>query len=227
MNSNQISMDNRYDLLESISQRENGTMPPENEELVRVANVIRRAAESSTTDEGESCYGANNVADLNEQEKRAAEQFAKNNRCWIPISDIFSLGVPGPSGSESDTYISKDGYIYKSNNLLHCKDSIVVALEKFIFYNFIFPDSYYTFVGFTGFDGRSVFPVVKQQHIKNGIPAKQNEIDCYMAALGFEKLETGRFQNNEFILWDVLPKNALKDESGDIYIIDLELAKRA
>jgi len=219
-------MDNRYDILQSISQREDGTMPAENAELVHVANVIRRTTGNCSTNEGESGSGSCNVADLNEQEKRAAEEFAKENNCWIPISDIFSLGVPGPSGSESDTYISKDGYIYKSNNLLHCKDSIIIALEKFILYNIIFPDSLYTFVGFTGFDGRSIFPVVKQRHIKKGIPAKQNEIDCYMAALGFEKIDTGRFQNQEFVVWDILPKNALKDDSGDIFIIDLELANR-
>lgn len=99
-------------------------------------------------------------------------------------------------------------------------------LEKFIFYNTIFPDSHYSFVGFTGFDGRSVFPVVKQQLIKGGKPAQNNEIDCYMAAIGFEKLDLGKFQNREFLVWDILPKNVLKDESGDIFIIDIEIQYR-
>lgn len=219
-------MSNRYDILESISQREDRTMPAENAELVRIANDIRRAVQSGPGNEKESGASTYNVAEINELEKRIAEKYAKENNCWIPISDIFSLGIPGPSGSESDTYISKDGYIYKSNNLLHCKDSIIVALEKFIFYNTIFPDSHYSFVGFTGFDGRSVFPVVKQQLIKGGKPAQNNEIDCYMAAIGFEKLDLGKFQNREFLVWDILPKNVLKDESGDIFIIDIEIQYR-
>jgi len=37
-------MDNRYDILESISQRENREMPEENGILVCIANDIRRAA---------------------------------------------------------------------------------------------------------------------------------------------------------------------------------------
>lgn len=219
-------MDNRYDILESISQREDGTLSEENAELVHIANVIGRTAKNSTRDESQSEGGAFDVSDLNEAEKRAAEQYAQDNGCWIPIKDIFSLGVPGPSGSESDTYISQDGFVYKANNLMHCRDSIILALEKFFALNMIFADSVLAFVGFTGFEGRSVYPVIKQRHIKQGKPATQNEIDCYMAALGFEKLEKGKFQNSKFIIWDVLPKNVLKDSSGDIFVIDAEIAFR-
>lgn len=81
----------------------------------------------------------------------------------------------------------------------------------------------YSFVGFTGFSGRSVYPIVRQCYIEGCRPATQNEIDCYMAALGFEKIDKGRFTNNQFVVFDLLPKNALKDDSGDVYIIDAEI----
>ena len=42
---------------------------------------------------------------------------AKENGIWIPISDVFDLGVSGPSGNENDTYVSND-IIYKVNNAL-------------------------------------------------------------------------------------------------------------
>lgn len=50
-------MDNRYDILESISQREDGTMPEENADMVHVANVIRRATASCFRNETELRQG--------------------------------------------------------------------------------------------------------------------------------------------------------------------------
>ena len=44
-----------------------------------------------------------------------------------------------------------------------------------------------------------------------------------MAACGFLKLGEGRYENDEFLVWDVLPKNALKDETGDVFVIDVEI----
>lgn len=214
-------MKKRYDILEFISQREDREMPRENENLVHVANVIRRATEGSREDEEQSSPGYGYV--ISDKEKREAERFSKENNQWIPIADIFSLGIPGPSGSESDTYISKEGYIYKTNNLMHSKDSIMLALQKYILYNLVFPDTAYTYVGFTGFDGRSIYPIVRQNYIKDCSPAMQNEIDCYMAAIGFEKIGKGRYENYFCTIWDVLPKNVLKDISGDIFVIDAEI----
>lgn len=52
-------------------------------------------------------------------------------------------------------------------------------------------------------------------------------IDTYMSALGFEKEgDTGRFSNNEYVVWDVVSRNVLVDKDGDMYVIDAELAKK-
>ena len=216
-------MADNYDLLQSISQRENGTMPQENEDLVHIADDIRRAACRSGANESQSSASNINVTNINELEKRAAEDWAKSNGCWIPMADIFDLGLPGPSGSESDTFLTKEGIIYKMNNLLHCQDSIVSALLRFALFNILFPDTAYSFVGFAGFDGRSVYPIVKQNFIKDCTPATQNEVDCYMAAIGFEKIEAGKYKNQEFLVSDILPKNVLKDPTGDLFVIDAEI----
>lgn len=217
----------RYDLFEYISQRENGEMPKENERLVSISNVIRNATKDCGGNEGESSSGNDDVNLLvNEREKRLAEEWAKSNNCWIPFSKIFDLGIPGPSGSESDTYISEDGYVYKTNNLMHCHDSLMVFLGRTLIYNLLFPDSAYDFVGFTGFDGRSVFPVLRQRHIKDSVPAKQNEIDCYMSAIGFDKIGDGTFVYDKLVVSDLFPKNVLVDATGDIFVIDVEIGVR-
>ena len=81
----------------------------------------------------------------------------------------------------------------------------------------------YSFYGFTGFDGRSVMPILKQSLVKNATPATSIEIDTYMAAIGFTKLDEGRYANKNYEVWDLVPRNVLKDSSGDIFIIDAEI----
>ena len=45
-----------------------------------------------------------------------------------------------------------------------------------------------------------------------------------MAALGFSKLNNeGRYANTDYEVWDLVPRNVLKDNSGDIFIIDAEI----
>ena len=47
-----------------------------------------------------------------------------------------------------------------------------------------------------------------------------------MSALGFEKNgESGRFSNNDFVVWDVVPRNVLVDKDGDMYVVDAEIKR--
>ena len=50
-------------------------------------------------------------------------------------------------------------------------------------------------------------------------------VDCYMAALGFIKDEIGKYHNGMFEVADVLPKNVLKDTTGDFFVIDVEIKR--
>ena len=140
------------------------------------------------------------------------------------MDSLFDLGIPGPSGNENDTYVS-DNTIFKVNNLFN-SGSIVKLLEKVILHNLIFPNTSYSFYGFAGYDGRSVMPVLQQDRICNAQPASQVVIDTYMAALGFIKQSaTGRYTNESYIVWDIVPRNVLQDSDGDLYVIDAEIKK--
>ena len=45
-----------------------------------------------------------------------------------------------------------------------------------------------------------------------------------MAALGFEKTnQDGRFTNSQYEVWDLVPRNVLVDDEGDIFVIDAEI----
>ena len=163
--------------------------------------------------------------ELFEVEQRITELYAKENDLWLPLVDISHLGIPGPSGNENDLYVSDD-IVFKVNNLLNC-GSILSYLDRIMWHNILFYDTAYTLFGFAGFEGRTVMPVVQQRLIKNARPATQIEIDTYMAAIGFEYMGIqGKFENNQYEVWDLLPRNVLKDSEGDVYIIDAEINKK-
>ena len=210
-----------YDISKSVSQRGSGEETPENRQINELADELRRGCQIHET---QLRAGQGHVNSI-EVEQRVAEQYAKDHGMWIPMTDVFDLGVPGPSGNENDTYVSND-IIYKVNNLLNNNGSILHLLERVMWHNNLFYDTAYTIHGFTGFEGRSIMPVLKQRLVKDASPATSIEIDTYMAALGFEKQEgKGRYANREFVVWDLVPRNVLRDKEGDLYIIDAEIAK--
>lgn len=207
-----------YDFFKPVPQGSNGAQDAENSRIAAIADELERFCAVHETQLGTS------QADVNrfEVEQRAAEKMAKNNGYWIPMMDIFDLGVPGPSGNENDTYVG-DKVVYKVNNLLN-SGSITSLLHKILMHNAIFPDTAYSFYGFAGFDGRTVQPVIAQPRIASAHPATQIMIDTYMAALGFEKTSTeGRFKNATYEVWDLIPRNVLVDSEGDIFVVDAEI----
>lgn len=208
------------DLFESISQRSSFEETAENRRIHEIADELRRCCQLYEAE----LRGSQKDVSRFDIEQRAAEQYAKNAGLWIPLTDIALLGVPGPSGNENDLYVSND-IVFKVNNLLN-SGSIQYYLDRLTWHNGLFYDTAYSFYGFAGFDGRTVMPVVQQRLIKNANPATLIEIDTYMAAVGFTKTDIGRYENQQYIVWDLLPRNVLKDADGDIYIIDAEIAKK-
>ena len=208
------------DIPESVSQRSSREETAENRRILEIADELRRRCELY---EAQLRNGEEHVSRL-EVEQRVAEQYAKDNGMWLQMSDVFDLGVPGPSGNENDTSVSND-IIYKVNNLLNT-GSILRLLDRLTWHNNLFYDTAYTLHAFTGFDGRTIMPVLQQRLVKDAVPATAIEIETYMAAIGFTKQNNeGRFANDEFVVWDLVPRNVLRDKEGDIFIIDAEIAK--
>jgi hypothetical protein len=174
-----------HDISQPVPQGSDGAQDAENSRIAAIADQLERLcavheAQCGDSQQNVSCF---------ETEQRAAEQMAKSQGFWIPMMDIFNLGVPGPSGNENDTYVGEK-VIYKVNNLLN-SGSIIGLLHKILMHNTLFPDTAYSFYGFAGFDGRTIQPVITQPRIANAHPATKIQIDTYMAALGFEKNNSG------------------------------------
>lgn len=66
----------RYELLQSISQGENGTLSHENEELALITNDIVRATTSCSCNEEKYGAGYVDAVDFNNREQREAEKWA-------------------------------------------------------------------------------------------------------------------------------------------------------
>jgi hypothetical protein len=148
------------DIFESVSQRVDGEETAENSRIREVAYELHRRCQLY---EAQFRDGEKHVSHF-EIEQRVAELYARENGMWLPMSDVFNLGVPGPSGNENDTYVSND-IIYKVNNLLN-SGSILKLFAKIYMHNNLFYDTCYSLYAFTGFDGRTVMPVFKQSLVK-------------------------------------------------------------
>jgi hypothetical protein len=47
-----------------------------------------------------------------------------------------------------------------------------------------------------------------------------------MAALGFTRKETiGCYTNGTYTVWDLIPRNVLRDQDGDIFVVDAEIKR--
>ena len=86
------------DIPESVSQRSSREETAENRRILEIADELRRRCELY---EAQLRNGEEHVSRL-EVEQRVAEQYAKDNGMWLQMSDVFNIGVPGPSGNEND-----------------------------------------------------------------------------------------------------------------------------
>lgn len=205
-------------IFESVSQRIGREKDFENRRIKEITEELRRRCKIY-----EKKYGdCSKYVDIT-LEQKVSEEFAIENKLWIPISRVFDLGVPGPSGNENDIYIDGNT-IYKVNNLLNCQGSVIKLFDKISLHNIIFKETSYKFYAFTGFSGSTTMPIFVQNLVDSTIPPTQIEITTYMAALGFNTTDKiGCYTNDRYKVWDVVPKNVLKDKDGDIFVIDAEI----
>lgn len=154
-----------------------------------------------------------------------AENLAKEKNLWIEFSEVITLGTPAPSGVENDVYLNKQGnFVYKVNNLMTSR-CVSDFLQRIMLHNSIFPQTGYELYGFTGFGNGNVYPILKQNYIFDTEYATPIEIDTYMSALDFEKVDEATFTNGEIVVSDLHPRNVLKDKDGDLYVVDAEFKK--
>ena len=85
-----------HDISQPVPQGSDGAQDTENSSIAAIANELERLCKVHEAQLGDSQANVSHF----ETEQRAAEQMAKVNGYWIPMTDVFDLGFPGPSGNE-------------------------------------------------------------------------------------------------------------------------------
>ena len=97
-----------YDILQPVPQGSIGAQDAENCRIEAIADELRRRCQLYEAQRRDSQQDVSHF----EAEQRVAEAFAKEHGLWLPMENVFDLGVPGPSGNENDTYVADDA-VYK------------------------------------------------------------------------------------------------------------------
>lgn len=180
----------------------------------------RRSSEDQSYAQGDSSnLSPRQLIDIN---NRAAEALAKEMGLWIDFSDVCNLGTPAPSGMENEVYLnSKGNLVYKVNNLM-LSHSVGELLNRLMLHNAYFPQTRYDLYGFTGFGRGSIYPIIVQDYIEDVTYATPEDIDIYMSNLGFHQVGEARYSDGTIEIFDLRPRNVLKDQYGDIYVVDAD-----
>lgn len=156
-------------------------------------------------------------------ERQSAFEYARENEIWT--DNFLDLGDQTLQGGNENSLVvnRKDLQVYKSNNLLNSNNSIAEFLKGIEAHNRLFPSTKYELVGFTGHSRGKVpyvEPIIRQDYIPNASQASQAEIESHMESLGFKKVNEHTFSNEQYTVSDLRPRNVLKDEEGNIHVID-------
>ena len=92
-----------HDISQPVPQGSDGAQDAENSRIAAIANQLERLCAIHETQRGDSLKDVSHF----ETEQRVAEQMAKANGYWIPMMDVFDLGVPDPSGNETTLTLAR------------------------------------------------------------------------------------------------------------------------
>jgi hypothetical protein len=156
-------------------------------------------------------------------EKQVAFDLAEELGLWI--DDIDTLGKPFEKGNENTILLDEIGeVVYKSNNLQNTFGNISTLFETISVHNQLFPETQYEIAGFTGHKNENHTPyvevVLKQPFVDDAEHTTYQEIATYMQALGFRQINKHTFENNEYLVSDLHPRNVLKNSEGTIFVVD-------
>lgn len=200
-------------------------MPENHGSLKDFAARLRNRIGASTADACRDCEAIPQRAEI-ETVNRAAEALAKELGLWMSYADALALGNPYPSGMENDVFLDTTTHtVVKINNLM-TSHTVLRLFDRLMLHNEIFPQTAYTLVGFTGFGGGRVYPILRQPFVPQATYATHGEILDYMESLGFTADGEARFVNERYVITDLRPRNVLKGEYQTLFVVDADFQLR-
>jgi hypothetical protein len=152
-------------------------------------------------------------------ERQIAFDIAKEYNLWV--NDIYSLGKFFESGHENTIILDEaNGFVYKGNNLQNTFGNISTLFDTVEAHNILFPETRYEIIVFTGFENKNIEVVLKQPFVDNVEHANYQEIANYMKSLGFKQINSHTFENSDYVVYDLHPRNVLKNSDETMFVID-------
>lgn len=152
-------------------------------------------------------------------------KYFMRSKMWI--EDIEQLGYYYSSGHESQLYQSySENALYKikgtHTHYNSIKENLIASLESAILHNQVFPDTFYTLVGFNDY-GDSVYPVLKQSLIVGRL-CNNDELNERLEALGLVKLSNfGLFRKDGYIIDGLHRENVMVGSDSKTYVVDCNI----
>lgn len=210
--------------LKNNAHEKPNTSKNETKNIEKAISYISRGVATVKNQQSRS-LSENRLKDL---EAQLAFEFAKSNNLWIEDLDLLAKPIAGGGNENSLYYDEEKGIIYKSNNLHNSDFSILKYLNYILNHNSLFKNTQYEFVGFIGFsngydDIKSAIPYIEPvvcQKFIVGKNSSEGEIKKHMESLGYNKTNEHTYENNQFLISDLRPRNILKDANGNIFVID-------
>lgn len=81
-----------HDIFQSVPQGDIGAQDAENSRIKAIADELRRRCELYEAQRRDSQPHVS----LFEAEQRVTEMYAKEHGLWLPMENVFDLGIPGP-----------------------------------------------------------------------------------------------------------------------------------
>lgn len=160
-------------------------------------------------------------------QEKILERYAKQEGVWAdePRTSGNEIGA----GIESRVYGTDDGSVRKFTNAQSVDRGVTPSehLNGITSFNAVFPETAYTLEGFSkDHDGNFRF-VTSQPFIKRRL-ATNKEIEQTMVERGFKKTAPETFENSDYAVYDLAPRNVLfNEDSGQAFIIDANVAQKA
>ena len=190
--------------------------------------LFSRISESAVGKDGKALPRAERERAIEEKKKELLKKWAIATGNWhTDVSDFSDGKEPIGSGTDSDVYLSKDGKsVIKVSKGKPYGKRFRPDVDNVALFNTVFPGSRYTIEGYGEIDGKFVRfleqPIVD---FTNSTPLTEGERVAYMEKLGFKPInkENTAFSNGEIIASDLQKSNIVKDEQGNIRVIDADM----
>lgn len=160
-------------------------------------------------------------------EAQALDEWASAANLLFDAADFTRrwLDLGGIEGGEHQV-LSASGIVYKRNNLLY-HTSYLEYVERLILHNWLFPDTYYTFLGLMWVRENDdefvqLRPVTSQQAFRAVRGATRAEVKAEMGRMDFVRRYEDNYVHPDLHVFveDLHDQNVLVDADGDLLIFD-------